>query len=459
MERTLLSYIRQKKFWTLAEAAKRLGIKPSTLQRWEKGTSSPQPINLQRLCEVYEMTAEELGLADGPVEPTPPPDEEGLTVAQFQKQDLTLCLLRIVWQGRRHAVNNYSVLQSLIIQELDIHLDREEQEPFSHRDALRRLALLPIVMLGLSALGAVLTASAHDILVQCSAGIVACWQLRRGKDLAFASAVVRHYIPTLKALTQSAPARERKAAADVLAQCLLLKSTLARHVDGSYKAVIYAQQAAIYSESAENPILQALALRTQAAAHYYANHWDQALQAAEQAQAILEASRGPIPPIVRSHVYAGLATYQASNGQKQEALRSLGKAHRTFFAQPPDKTVPTWIDHNQANLILNDGMTHFHLGLQKEAIDSFGQIPLTPLRSELICVESFINQVMAEVNRPDAERDMEWCIDRWIQGIEGAKLLQSEQRFTEAVNIYTAMCAAWPGEQRIKELRAYITHW
>jgi len=39
MERTRLSYIRQKKFWTLAEAAKRLGVEPSTLQRWEKGTS------------------------------------------------------------------------------------------------------------------------------------------------------------------------------------------------------------------------------------------------------------------------------------------------------------------------------------------------------------------------------------------------------------------------------------
>src|SRR5579885_2915810 len=288
MERTLLSYIRQKKFWTLAEAAKRLGIKPSTLQRWEKGTSSPQPINLQRLCEVYEMTAEELGLADGPVEPTPPPDEEGLTVAQFQKQDLTLCLLRIVWQGRRHAVNDYSVLQSLIIQELENHMDQEKQEHLSRRDALRRLALLPIEMSGLSALCAVLIAPPQDILAQCSAGLVACWQLRRGKEVVFASEVVSRYIPTLKALTQSAPAPERKAAADLLAQCLLLKSALARHVDGSNAAVMYAQQAASYGEGAESPILQALALRSQAATHHYANHWEQALQTAEQAQAILE---------------------------------------------------------------------------------------------------------------------------------------------------------------------------
>lgn len=54
---------------------------------------------------------------------------------------------------------------------------------------------------------------------------------------------------------------------------------------------------------------------------------------------------------------------------------------------------------------------------------------------------------------------MEQCIDLWKKGIEGAKVLQSNQRFNEALVAHAAMSAAWPGERRIKELRDLIVHW
>ena len=459
MERARLSQVRHKKFWTLEEAAERVGVDVNTLHKWEKGKAIPRAYNLQRLCHAYGMTAQQLGLEDEPLSEDGqhiPPVKDGLT--PFQQQDLTLRLIRIVGQWN-HQNTRHSVLQTQITQELEHSMNEDPQAQLTRRDALRRLALLPVELLGLSAVGVVLKHPAEDILVQCAAGITACWHLRRGKELLFASGTVTRYLPTLKAIAHNASSTQRKAAADLLSQSYLLKGSLAWHVEGYNEAIAYTRQAAIYGEAAENSTLQILALRTQGAAHYYANHWTQALHATEQARALLETSKAPIPPLARSYVYAGLASYQARNELKQEAFQSLGKAHTAFFAQPPDEPAPVWIDHNRANLVLLDGMAHYHLGLQKEALDSFEQIYLDPAKSEAVRVETLLNQVMADVNRADAKRDMEWCIDRWIQGIEGAKALQSEQRFNESLHAYAALCAAWPSEPRIKEVRAYIAHW
>lgn len=166
---------------------------------------------------------------------------------------------------------------------------------------------------------------------------------------------------------------------------------------------------------------------------------------------------------MRSYVYAGLATYQSYNGQKEDALLSLKKAHTTFFTRSTPETVPIWVDHSIGNLLDNSGLTHFHLGLYKEAIDSFTQIhehyaydTTIPMSCR---VTTLIEQVMVEVSRDDKPRDMEQCLDLWMKGIDGTKTLQSKQRFNEALIAHAAMCAAWPGEKRIKDLREYVVHW
>lgn len=63
------------------------------------------------------------------------------------------------------------------------------------------------------------------------------------------------------------------------------------------------------------------------------------------------------------------------------------------------------------------------------------------------------------MSRDDQARDMDRAIALWTQGIEGAKAMQSNKHYTDALVAYTAMKAAWPGESRIKELREYTTHW
>jgi hypothetical protein len=56
-------------------------------------------------------------------------------------------------------------------------------------------------------------------------------------------------------------------------------------------------------------------------------------------------------------------------------------------------------------------------------------------------------------------RDMDRVIHLWTASITGAKALQIEQTFNDALTIYEFMEFVWPGEQRIAELRDYIVHW
>jgi hypothetical protein len=69
------------------------------------------------------------------------------------------------------------------------------------------------------------------------------------------------------------------------------------------------------------------------------------------------------------------------------------------------------------------------------------------------------DQIMAEINREDQPRDLEWCLASWQEAMQGANQLHSASRFQDAVSVYTAMRAAWPSEIRVKALREQIVHW
>lgn len=466
MERARLAGARHRKHWTLEEASKRIEVDKATLMRWEKGKSLPQPMNLRKLCDVYELTARELGLemyvTEQPTIAFMEPQDD--LYSAFLTQDLTLRLMKTMW-GWPCQNMRYHELQQRIILEVEDNHSMDHDDLMSRRDALRRIAALPIEVCGLTSLAAVLKRPVEEILAQCATGVTACWYLRKGKDLTFAFDITSKYVPTLKEIAKSASTSQRKAAADLLTQCLLLQSVLAWNVKTTDDAIGYAQQAEFYSKIAEDTMLQILALRTQAAAQSNANKWEHALQAGLKAKYLLETTQktSHIPQQVRSYVYAGVATFQAYNGAKEDALLSLEKAHIAFFAQSPNETIPIWVDHSIGNLLDNDGLTHFHLGRYKQAVDSFAQIHdrhADDATIPLSCrVSSLIEQMTAEVSRDDQPRDMERCIDLWVKGIEGAKTLQSTLRFNEALQAYTAMRAAWPGEQRVKALRERIIHW
>lgn len=475
-ERTLLIAARHARHLSQDEVAAQLGVSKVTVHRWEKTGDVPQPLHLRNLCGLFGKTAQELGFAtqlpemeeaiasvqtrsgpEGVHEPGSDP------LALFRQQCQLRRLEMLVWRWPFHDAR-YHMLQSAVVAELEDDIMNAD-DLMSRRDILRGLALLPIDMSGLSLLGASLKSPTEDILAQCAAGIVACWYLRQGEGLPFANGAVSTYIPTLQEIMHSASSFQRKAAASLLAQCFLLKTSLANHLStvGSNAALHYAQQAEGYSEVGENLTLQVLAVRMQANAYDYAERSKQALETTERAKYLIETNRQttPVTPFVRSFIYAGLANYQSQNGQRQEALRSLGQANATFFTSSFGESAPAWfpINHSQANLLLISGLMHFYLGDFKEACASFVEIRNCKVMPRTTRAEAFIDQVLAEVQREDAPRDLDRCIDCWLQGVQEVRALQSERWLSEARAAYIAMRAAWPMEQRIKELHEQLVHW
>lgn len=488
-ERTQLIAARHACHLSQDEVAAELGVSKVTVHRWEKAGDMPQPLHLRKLCDLFGKSAAELGFPESTPESkdmvcvtqgyattTQESESEPLVLTAFRQHHLTSRLMLRIWNWPPDDVR-YQELQRLIVAELEDNT--MNSDPMSRRDALRFLALVPVDMLGLSPLRAVFKKpfSYEDVLKHCAVGIVVCWKLRKAKEYLFADSAVSAYIPTLKAIVHTAPASQRKAAAALLAQCFLLKSPLSWHIATTNVAVTYAQQAEAYSIVAENRLLQVIALKMQAAALCYAHQWAQSLQVTEKANYLLKErdkrdrqkqisvappAEAPLPQLLHSYIYAGLATYQARNGQKEPALRSLQNAHTAFFAQPEDEAAPIWVDHSLGNLLLHDGTTHMHLGLYKEAVTSFGHIETQYAQhgQHLSClIEATFDQVIVETSRDDQPRSLERCINLWIQGINGAKKLQSQQRFDEAIHAYTAMRAAWPGERQVKDLHDLIVHW
>jgi transcriptional regulator with XRE-family HTH domain len=57
-----LKYERMQRGWSQARVAELIGTDAGNVSRWERGRSSPSPYFRERLCQLYEKNAQELGL-------------------------------------------------------------------------------------------------------------------------------------------------------------------------------------------------------------------------------------------------------------------------------------------------------------------------------------------------------------------------------------------------------------
>lgn len=463
MERVRLSQARLTKFWTLEEAAERIGVDRATLIRWEKGKSSPQSVNIRRICDAYSMSAEELGF----IEAAPLPQVLVQSTATFPaltaflRQDLTSCLIEVIVNWPH---GEYDGLQSRLLAKLEEYHMETNNERMTRRDTLRRLVALPFATFGLSATSIPLPHAPDDLLKQCASGITACWELsksssKRDVQLAFEGASA--YLPVLKEIVRDFAPR-RKVAASLVAQCNLLKTILGYHRESLDRAIIYAREGMTYSETADDLPLRIAILTQSSWLYYYARQDKKALEAAEQATSLLKLSATPLPSELQSQVHSALAIYQAKYGQQQQALTTVRLSHEYFFKGLTQERY-IYADHGLPSLILEDGMAHAYLGLHEQALDSFAQI-ITPDDlsakipiAERVRIEVLNNQVLSLLK--SRKKDKELVIKLWVEAIQGAKALQSEQRYKEAVTAYDLMEIFWSDEKDIRELRAHITHW
>lgn len=480
MKRIKLAMARARKHWTLEEAAELLLVDVNTLSRWEHGKATPRAYNIQRLCEVYGTTAVDLGLqeeepgADAwPLSPVIPPEQgteetDQDPVAEVLRQDVTLRLLKIVWTWPRRNTS-YDELQRLIMQktEDDDTLNQESTPTINRRDALRRLALLPLELCGLTALGMVLKSPIEEILTQCAAGITACIYLSKGQseDMTLASSVISAYLPTLKAIVTDSPVY-RKQAAQLTAQSFLLKATLAVHSQGAKQAAQYGEQAVIYSEESGDLPLRLVILKRLAWIYSCDKQMKRALEKILQAGQLLQQSTVPVASLIQSSIYGGMAKYQVQNDPKGDGLVALQLAHQHQALSASDNSngSSAFADHDYSTLIMDDSLTYYYMGQYEKAFASLTQAidPETlkakvPIASERIRIEIINHQVLASLKSPKKNREL--SIFLWRAGIQGARSLQSEQRFQEACAAFDMMECLWSEDLRVLELRDEIMRW
>lgn len=441
--RSKLVEARKIKRWTQEEAARNLGVDLATLQRWESGRSKPQGYNERRLCEVYGADVYALGLDDSGAadcESAAPPGQNFLETK----------LLTIILQWSRNRLD-YGELRRRLRQEIEVDMTGE----INRRRALELMATLPISVFGLSPFKAVATVAAEEVMPWIAGGITGCWGLGRGSDLTLASSIVSSYLPTLTAL--SAITRYRKPAAHLAAQAWLLKATLGWHTETLPNAVCYAQEAEKYAEMSGDPILQVDALHRLGMAFYYSKRYGQALTKLEEAKEIIE--HQSIPRTVARHSYLYLATYQAHTSKTIDAKRSMKNAHKLFStAQSNDPLVDMLGYESGSDFLRWEGVALSHLGDHGAALDSYGQIidQRVPV-FERVRVELLCNQLHSKLKTN--VKDLEECVTLWVSAITGAKDLQSEERYTEALDLYETMECVWPEEKRIADLKPLVAHW
>jgi len=335
--------------------------------------------------------------------------------------------------------------------------------------AIQRLASLPLISLNLNTLGAVLQYPLEDILTQCSAGIIACEQLSsKGthEDMALAWSILSAYIPTLKAIVKES-SQHRKAASNLMTQCLQLKARLAYHLADARQALSYAEQAVSYAQESGDRLLPIAALQNLSIAYFVNNQSQKMLQVSQKTQHIMENLKDAAPSLMQSWVYANLAKYQAINGGKREISALLDKAHKTFFSSPDTENSPNFVSHSRANLIRQEGMAYIFLGRYDSALDCFGQI--IDLDNDNLCTKVPVGThthlgvickaTLASLKLPTAKKDKYLSLKLWKTGIEKAKILQSELYFNEACLSYQIMEGIWSDDHEVRELRDLIVHW
>ncbi len=440
----ILAQARQKRLWTLEEAAERLGVSVSTIERWEKGLARPHAYNLRSIGEVYDLSPEMLGLHSTPALMAIPLSERQRANAM---SDLTT----------RFYILAVSTHCSLFEVQHELRRTLEESvryDDITRREALLRLTWLPL--LGILAGNAV--SLNEESINQFAAGVAACWELAKGDghDIAHAYEQINTYLAQLVGQAQALNSTEqRKAVLTLIAQCYHFKTVMGWHVESLPAARDYARQAQHYSILAEDVPLQIEVAVRLAWIHYYARQYRQAYTEISNAVAQLKATKVPLPQLLVSSAYSTLAVMQAVCHQKQPALSSLGLAHEHFIRNGTSEP-GCHIDYCSTSLVFEDGLTHAYLGMLEKAQDSLYQVtdksPWTRVR-----IEVYNSQVLALLKSPD--KDMERAISTWIVAMQGATTLRSEQRWQEAMENYHMMQVMWPGERRIEELQDLAAHW
>ncbi len=486
------------------EAAEQVKVGLATYQRWETGQRKPQPHNMRQLVQVFGallddvmtdllITAPAGEETDGnrsapcdtgamersaaapivnpePLDATVIPQAPEATDDTLEPEGIdeprafiASHMITHLWHlgCMEHPTCDDKRCQiRQAIEEFDRMNSTNKNYQISRREALCSLATLPMITLGLTLPGKTLEPKRYgDFIAHCAASLEACYELslsNQASDIALAFKSASKYLPILETIAHNA-SQYRQEALDLATRYALLKTILGWHHRGFTETIQYARHAVTLSKEAGDVSFQLSAYSKLAWAYFYDKKYKLALETAQEAQFLLERSSTLLPPCIQAGTYSTLALMQVKNGKPIDL--ALGKASEI---DPGDESY-AFMEFTRSDQPEEIGLIYTSQGDQLKAMEWLEKLidPVTltekipkSLRGRISVINS-----MAQASLKTKNRDMEKTVHFWTAAIEGARTLQSEWGFNEAVTTYELMDVVWPGEPRIQELRDLIQHW
>ncbi len=444
-----LRIIRESLNLSLDGLAEATGVSARTILRAEQGHVL-YPGSRRLLCQFFNKSAEELGLL---------PQQQ----RQVQRIDgaLRLPVAFAVAPSQRDP------LIVVVTQEQAAALlgDTEMKNRF---DESRRALLWQMLVAG-----ATLTTAPHSVLdtdmlerlvkvftnparvdeptiVYLEQLITSYWQKSNESQTEVIEQALPFYLPKLTALAhQSSPSQRR--AAHLASQGYILAAEVDRANVGAMKA--YAQQGVLYAQIADDPNIQAAALKQQATMYLVDKAPGLALQKYTEALPLIRT----ISPLLQSRIYLGLASAYARCGSlhKQDAQRYLGLARDGFPEHPEADANYLYTVCGRSVLHLYEALTYTDLHQPDDAWLSLSQVD--GVHPKLPTPESTrIEIINLQARTTAAQGNMEQSIAYWLAGIDAASAQGYSIWKEEATEVYGYLCERWPHEQQVKALASHL---
>lgn len=339
-QNNLLQSARIERCWTPEFVSGKVGVSLSTYIRWEAGRQKPGQSLLIALCQVFEMSAEELGF-------THPSDHQ---------QDVPAA------------------------EQMELHKNMDNASLVTSDD--------PQV--------------SAEILAQWAASIAECWQKYMAGSQAELEHIVPSYLASLGQPTLS-PGPDQKTAAGLTSQVYQLIALLDLQRGDFATAETNGTQALVYSQLSKDWNMYVAAQIRLATIFSARKRVGSALTAYNDALRRINAGIDSISPLLHSWVFAGLAEIQATMGREQEAVQFLKLAFAVFPPKPEEDTCFSYTQYDLTMLCLYEGMVFLRLGQPKDAWDAFTRVdeqkptPPARLRAEFLKHRTYTSLVLGNM--------------------------------------------------------------
>lgn len=338
-QNSMLRSARIKKSWTPEFVSQRVGVRRSTYIRWETGMQMPRLSSLNALCQVFEMSAAELGFA-------------------------------------RPATTN-SASQDETTEE------QTREEPTTAGETEDELADL------------------SESLAHWSTGLASCWQWYMAGGQAELERLVPAYLTRLARPTLM-PGPDQRMAASLTSQVYQLIAVLAMQRCDFSSAQSNGTQAVVYAQLAKDWNMYVAAQLRLATIFSARKHIGSALIAYNDALRLIN-EKNTISPVLHSWIFAGLAEIQAMMGREVEALQFLKLAIAVFPTQLEPAAYLPYASCDRSMLYLYQGLVFLRLGQPKVAWEAFSQVdelrppPPERIRADFLKYKAYTSLVLGNM--------------------------------------------------------------